>query len=191
MYSSNLSSASPLHGGWLTLHPCRFTPKNSTEGWVGPGDGLDRREYLVPTGIRWSPDRAARSKSCTCYCHFQMEGFLTWHRDVPMWREQPHISYDNIPLTCFSTAQYEGGSEMTWLLTVSPWPMPALGSRKFNARLSSVTTRSRVTSVTRENTLYRRYTLRCGLSLQKRQCLSTAWTELSLRWTRTAFSVTV
>jgi hypothetical protein len=34
-------------------------------------------------------------------------------------------------------------------LTMSPWPMPGLGSRKFNARLSSVTTRSRVTSVTR------------------------------------------
>lgn len=139
---------------------------------MGPGDGLNRREYLVPTGIRRFPDCAARSKSSTCYCHFQMEGFLTWHRDVPMWREEPHISYDNIPLTCFATAQYEGGSEMTWLLTVSPWPMPALGSRKFNAQLSSVTTRSRVTSVTRENTLYRRYALRCGLSLQKNASLS-------------------
>jgi hypothetical protein len=44
------------------LYPLERPGTHCTEGWVGPGAGLDRCGKSRPTGIR-SPDRPARSES--------------------------------------------------------------------------------------------------------------------------------
>jgi hypothetical protein len=52
---------------WSASRPCRLYPRerpgtHCTEGWVGPGGGLDRYGKSRPTGFR-SPDLPARSES--------------------------------------------------------------------------------------------------------------------------------
>ena len=64
-----------------------------------------------------------------------------------MWGERPELWYDT-PLAGYATVRYESGLQRTWLVTLSPWPMPGLVSRKFKR-----------TALIRDNTVtsYERY----------------------------------